>query len=115
MGRRGLEVGGAAADGRATEGWGVHGRGADGRAVHGRGVGVVLVIGDDRGHRAHAVHGDRSGAEDLRYGPGQVEDGRGDVLGARPVVEINGNRLTQLFLRRVDRNGRRVAVPVGAG
>src|SRR5580698_10385335 len=80
MGGRGLEVAGPAVDGAAVDG------GA-------RALGVVLVIGDDRGHRAQPVHRDRSGPEDLRYGPGQVEDGRRDVLGARPAVEVNRNRL----------------------
>src|SRR5215472_3078632 len=46
-------------------------------------LGVVLVLREDRGHRAQPVHGDRAGPEHLRDRAGQVQDGRRDAVGAR--------------------------------
>src|SRR5262245_53507681 len=86
-----------------------------GRLDVGRFLRVVLVLRDDRGHRAQPVHGDRTGPEHLRDGPGQVEDGRRDIIEARAAVQVDRDRLAELLLRlvRVDRGW--LAVPVGAG
>src|SRR5215470_12848295 len=76
---------------------------------------VVLVLADHRGHRAQPVHRNRAGAEHLRDGAGQVEDGGRDVVRARTAVQVHRNRLAELVLRLVGGDGGGLAVPVGAG
>src|SRR5690242_2908388 len=78
------------------------------------GLGIVLVLGDDRAGAAQPVHSDRTGPEHLRDTPGQVEDGRRDVVGTRAAVQVHRDRLAQLLLRLVGGGGGRLAVPVGA-
>src|SRR6201993_453167 len=86
------------------------------KRVRRRGLGsgilrVVLVVGDDRGHRAQPVHGGGAGPEPLRDAAGQVEDGRRDVVGTRAAVQVDRDRLAQLLLRLVRADRRRLAGP----
>src|SRR5215469_13112069 len=77
--------------GRLTGG-GVHQSPLERMRLRGLGVldvlGVVLVLADDRAGPAQPVHRDGAVPEHLRDAPGQIEDGRRDVVSTWPGVQV---------------------------